>query len=296
MTEWVDADEAGRTWLTSFRKVPPSTATITGQWYDYSGASGNPPPNYYATSPYESALMDPKLGIYVPDIPSPAQLWCHRLTLMSGAASATGTTSQNQKIMMLDYLLYYPFIDMDAVGEDQVMLNSVPCPRYEEGGYIMLVAQAPTVGGGRFDVSYTNQDGVSGRVSSGNFCAAAQPAGALVNATGSAGGVLPFVALQDGDRYAKSIESMNFTVANGGLCVAVLVRPVEVSYIGEECRRTTSGNVESFGAAVELERMRQKVGRAVIERGAFLSFIGQGTAGSLASSQLVGTLETLWSE
>lgn len=295
MKTWVDADEAGRSWITSFRKVPPSSATIAGQWYDYSGASGNPPPNYYATNPSESALLDPKLGIYVPDCLG-AQQWLHRLTLMSGSNSATNTTNQNQKIMLLDYLLYYPFIDMDAAGEEQVMLNSVACPRYSEGGYIMIVAQAPTVGGGQFNINYTNQDGVAGKISTGIFCAAAQPAGALMSAIGAAGATAPFCPLAPGDRYAKSIESLTVTVANGGLACAVIVRPIEVSYIGEECRRTTTGTIESFGAAVELERMRQKVGRSEIKRGAFLNFIGLGAAGSLASSQLVGTIETLWSE
>lgn len=295
MKAWVDADEAGQSWLQSFRKVPPSTATIAGQWYDYSGASGNPPPNYYATNPYESALMDPKLGIYVPDCGLDSVQWLHRLTLMSGAAGATTITSQNQKIMLLDYLLYYPFIDMDAVGEEQPMINTVACPRYSDGGYIMLVAQAPTVGGGQFDINYTNQDGVAGKISSGNFCANAQPGGALMIGTSSGAGAQPFCPLAPGDRYAKSIESLTVTLANGGLACAVLVRPIEVSYIGEECRRTTTGTIESFGAAVELERMRQKVGRSEIKRGAYLNFIGLGAAGSLASSQLVGTIETLWS-
>jgi hypothetical protein len=276
------------------RKVPPSTATIAGQWYDYSGASGSPPPNYYATTPYESALLDPKLGIYVPD-PGEGQMCLKNLMIMSGAQGPTITSSQNQKIKLLDYLLYYPFIDMDAVGEEQAMVNSVECPRYQDGGYLMIVAQAPTVGGGMFNISYTNQNGVPGRVSSGIFCAAAQPAGGIMSAAGSAGGLLPFCPLQAGDTRVKSLQSLSVTTANGGLACAVIVRPIEVSYIGEECRRTTSGNIESFGAAVELERMREKIGRCEIKRGAFLSMIGLGAAGSLAGSQLVGTLETIWS-
>ncbi len=295
MRAWVDADLEGRAWLQSFRKVPPSTATIAGQWYDYSGASGNPPPNYYATTPYESALLDPKLGIYVPDCGPDSVQYLHRLTLMSGAASATSTTNQNQSIRLLDYLLYYPFIDMEAVGEEQPMVNSVACPRYDDGGYLMIVAQAPTVGGGRFAINYTNQDGVPGRVSAGIFCASAQPAGALMSAVGAAGAALPFCPLQEGDYRIKSLESLTVEVANGGLACAVIVRPIEASYIGEECRRTTTGTVESFGAAVEIERMRQKFGACEIKRGAFLNCIGLGAAGSLASSQLLGIVETLWS-
>jgi hypothetical protein len=65
-------------------------------------------------------------------------------------------------------------------------------------------------------------------------------------------------------------------------------------WLREESRRTTTGVVESFGDCAEHECMRTFAGMVEIKDGAFLGILGQGTAGSLASSVLVGTLETVW--
>lgn len=293
---WADSATGGKNWISTFRKVPPASTTITGQWFDYSTAAGNPVPNYYASSPLVSAVLEGDKGIYVPQV-SPCRQYVRRLCLMSGSASATGTTNQNQPLMLMDYLLYYPFFDMDAAGEEQTTETTVTLPRYTsgEGVKMMMVAQAPTLGGGQFTVNYTNSDGVAGRVTPNHFCAAAQPSGALVSSVQAAAGVVPFIALQEGDKGVQSIQSVTFSVANGGLCAIVLVRPLQSDYVMEECRRTTTGTLESFGAATEREAVRMNP-PARIHDGAFLSFIGQGNAGSLASSQLVGTLETVWSD
>ena len=53
------AFDAGKTWISTFRKVPAATATITGQWFDYGYAAGNPIPNYYAASPLVAATLEP---------------------------------------------------------------------------------------------------------------------------------------------------------------------------------------------------------------------------------------------
>ena len=159
---WADSDADGRSWLSFFRKVPPSTATIAGQWFDYSTASGVPVPNYYASSPLVAATLDTDNGIYLPPLAAGAQRYLKKHIIMSAAASVTGTTNQNQALMLLDYLLYYPFVDLDAAGEDQVMDNTVTLPRYADGTGVqmMMVAQAPTVGGGTFTVTFDDADDV----------------------------------------------------------------------------------------------------------------------------------------
>jgi hypothetical protein len=186
---------------------------------------------------------------------------------------------------------------MDAASEDQIMDNTVVLPRSStgDGVKIMMVAQTPTVGGGQFTMTYTNQDGTPGRVTPVHFCAAAQPIGALVSATTNAAGVHPFIALQSGDTGVRSIESINFSVANGGLCALVMVKPIINLYSREESRRTTTGTIESFGSAVEKETLSRTGGAGQrIEDGAYLSFIGQTSAGSISAAQMVGTLETIW--
>ena len=105
----------------------------------------------------------------------------------------------------------------------------------------------------------------------------------------------PFVALQAGDTGVRSVQSVNFALANGGLLGIVLVVPIWQDWMVEECRRTTSSTLESFGSPSEKEAIRQRAGVAQrIYDGAFISFIAHTTAGSVASAQIVGLLETVW--
>lgn len=70
--------------------------------------------------------------------------------------------------ILCDYLLYYPFVDMSiAGGEFQPMVNdTASLTRYTdgEGVQIMAVEVASQIGSSQFYVTYTNQDGVAGRV------------------------------------------------------------------------------------------------------------------------------------
>lgn len=279
------AFDAGKTWISSFRKVPASTATITGQWYDYSYASGNPIPNYYAASPLVAATLESDKGIIIPRMSAGSKQYLHRLSVMSN-----GATAGTQPLYLLDYLLYYPFVDMDAAGEQQDMTNSTALPRYTDGVGVqmMVVAQSPTVGGGRFTINYTGSDDVAYTTTS-MYCGAAQPSGAIVSAATSTTGLMPFVPLNAGVKGVKSINWANFSVANGGLCAVVLVKPLETTIVLE------STSVAGIGSAVEKEALRLRGGIVEIKDGAFLGLLGQGVAGSLASSPLVGTIETVWS-
>jgi hypothetical protein len=256
---------------------------------------GNPIANYYAAAPLVAAVLEPEKGIIVPRMIASETQFLHRITAMSAASGATSTTNQSQPMYLLDYLMFYPFVDMDAAGEDQTMTQSVSLPRYASGVGVqmMCVSQSTTVGGGRFTITYIDSDNVQ-RTTISLFCGAAQPPGTLVNAVLGTGGLTPFVPLEAGVKGVKSVVSVNFSVANGGLVAIVLVRPLETFWMEEECRRTTSGNLESYGAPVEKEAVRMRGGMVEIKDGAFLGFLGQGAAGSLASSVLVGTLETVW--
>lgn len=289
------ATDEGKHWISTYRKAVASTATIAGQWYDYSYAGGNPIANYYASAPLESAVLEGDKGIVLPKVTG-SDLYLHRWTAMSAAASATSTANQNQALFLLDYLMYYPFVDMDAVGEDQGMTQVATLPRYTSGVGVqmMLVAQSITTGGGRFTINYTDSDDVP-QVTPSLFCAAAQPSGALVNAVTAVGGLTPFVALNAGVKGVKSVQSVNFSVADGGLCAVVLVRPLWNLWLREESRRTTAGTLESFGDAAEAETLRTRVGLVAVDPGAFVGILGRGAAGSLATSVLAGSLETVWS-
>lgn len=294
--DWVDAPDLGRSHITTFRKQVASAATLANDWVDYTYFSGNPPANFYASSPLESALVEQSRGILIPDV-YPLKQFVQRLSVMSSAASATGTTNQRQSLILADYLLYYPFIDTDAIGEEQTTSAVEVLPRYTTGDGVMMMAVAQSAAStvGTFTVSYTNSDGVSGRISQSTFTKVVSGGGTLVSSTTNViAGSQPFIQLMAGDKGVRSVESVTFSAAGGGLMAIVLVKPIQHFYSTQECRRTTSGNLESYGAASQFESVIHNQPNE-IQRNAVLGIIGLGNAGSLASSVLVGTLETLWS-
>jgi len=163
-----------------------------------------------------------------------------------------------------------------------------------QGGQVICVSQSASSAVGTFTMGYTNQDGIAGRISQATFTKVVSGGGTLVSSpTNAVAGSLPFVGLQAGDSAVRSIEWANFSVAGGGLMALVIVQPLFNWYTTEECRRETAGGFNSFGSATYFETvlMRQPV---EIKNGAVLGNIGLGNAGSLASSTLVGTLQTVW--
>ena len=292
--EWADAVDSGKTHVTTFRKTVASAATLANDFVDYTYFAGNPPANFYASAPLEAAFVESIRGIHVPQMIGSNKQFLKSVTCMSAAASATSTSNQNQRHLLADYLLYYPFLDTDAVGELQETVPTQALPRYSSG-QVICVAQSASSTVGSFKMSYTNQAGVSGRTSQLTYTKVVAGGGTLASsATNAIAGSLPFVGLQAGDSGVRSIESVTFTAAGGGLMALVIVKPLFSFTTTQECRRTTATVFDSFGAATYTETvlMRQPV---EIKNGAVLGIIGLGNAGSLASSMLVGTLQTIWS-
>lgn len=288
---WAAAPDAGQHHVTTFRKAVASATTVANDFIDYTYFAGNPPANFYASSPSIAATVEAKMGINIPA----RDQFIKSITVMSAASSATATTNQNQRLCLADYLLYYPFIDTDAIGEEQVMDNTVTLPRYVgDRVQMMCVGQSASSAVGTFTINYTNQDGVAGRTSQVSYTKIISGGGTLVSSsTNAVGGSHPFIGLQAGDTGVRSVESCTFSAAGGGLMAIVLVKPIFHFYSTQECRRTTTGNLESYGAASQFESITQVPTRE-IKSGAVLGAVGLGNAGSLASSVLVGTLETVW--
>ena len=290
---WANAPDSGRVHVTTFRKAVASAATVANDFIDYTYFSGNPVANFYASTPMEAAYVESNRGINIPNI---SGQFLKSLTVMSAASSATGTTNQNQRLCLADYLLYYPFIDTDAVGEQQDTIATNALTRYTDGAGVMMMAvgQSASSAIGTFTVRYTNSAGVAGRTSQATFTKIISGGGTLVSSsTNAVAGSHPFVGLQAGDTGVRSVESVTFTAAGGGLMAIVLVKPLFHFYSTQECRRTTTGNLESYGAASQFESVIHR-NPVEIKQGAILGVIGLGNAGSLASSILAGTLETIW--
>jgi hypothetical protein len=271
-----------------------SAATLANDFVDYTYFAGNPPANFYASAPLVAAEVEAVRGIFVPNVGR--SQWMRAITVMSAASGAAVTTNQNQRLSLLDYLLYYPFVDTDAVGEDQAMDNTVALSARGNSGagvQIMAVAQSASSTIGTFTVNYTNSAGVAGRTSEATFTKVVAGGGTLVSSTSNVvAGSHQFINLQAGDTGVRSIESVNFSAAGGGLMALVLVKNLYDFYSTQECRRNTDLSV---GAATQFESLIHHARPPEIKQGAVLGIVGLGNAGSLASSVLMGTLETYWS-
>ena len=155
----VDAELAGQTWYSTWRKSPSQVSTI-GVWFDLSMSPGNPVPQYYAASPLVGVPMSysDEQGLMVGRNVAPATKHLKRVTVMTATATALP-----MPMMLLDYLFYYPFIDEGSTDE-QLLDNTQSLTRYAdgEGVQVMAVSVAGRTGGQTFQFSCTNSGGVAG--------------------------------------------------------------------------------------------------------------------------------------
>jgi hypothetical protein len=275
---YADAYLGGAYTISSFRKAPTQANTV-GIWMDMSMAGGSPVPNYYAASPLISAKLDTQAGIYHGPGVTPAKKFLRSLSVFS-----TSTNIAPSIWYLCDYLLYYPFIDMDAVGEEQILETTLPLDRYQDGAGVrmMMVNVAPTLGGGQFTVNYINQDGAA-KTTPNQFCATTGLNIATLTPTSQSGvGWMPFIELAAGDSGVRQVNSITFSVANGGLCALVLVAPLRTI----RCREAN--------VATEVESLLHAPALPEIKDGAYLNFIGMSHTGSLVSTVFAGMAEFTW--
>jgi len=278
VSDYANAWDAGRVQTCSIRKVP-SQASTAGQWVDLSMAAGNPKPNYYASSPLVAATLAGLDGIYHGSARTPSTTHLAEMCLMTPTAGLVG------RYMLLDFLMYYPFIDLDD-GDAQAMDNTVTLPRYESGDGVMamLVAAAPTVGAGQFTFDYVNQDGVA-KTSPVQFCgtAASTIASIITSQPGTAGGQGPFLKLADGDTGIRAVTGWTNTVLNGGLGSLVLVKPL------------ADHTIREINTASEVSWVKHRAGAPRIFDGAYLNLI-MNCAATVAAGTVSGRMSYVWSE
>lgn len=150
----------GRTIYRSFNKNV-TVNTTAGIAQDLSGLSGNPIAQYFIGTPGVATQMSYSLndkGIDHGPVMSGSQKFLHNVLLQTVTAALAPCT-----LRVMDYLMFYAFNSMDT-GE-QTLINNVSLPRYSSG-QMMMIEQNPYVGGATVRVGYTNQDGVSGRLTS----------------------------------------------------------------------------------------------------------------------------------
>jgi len=276
-----DAYNDGRYRIYSFRKAPTQT-TASGIWFDLSMSPGNPVPNYYAASPMVSKALAQSTdgGIFHGANVSPATKHLHKLT-----AYTVTTTAVPLPVILCDYLLYYPFIDM-SVTDPQAMTVGDALPRYttDKGLQMMAVEVAAQIGGVSFFVNYTNQDGVTGRTSATVTCNTQVTTGTIIStAPASVGCAGPFIPLQAGDTGVTAIESVTFLSGDVGLITLVIVKPLATHQIYD------------ITAPAEKDFLVNTQSAPKIEDNAYLNLIAY-PSGTLASSAIFGFIETIFTE
>lgn len=261
----------------TFRKLPPQ-ATAANTWVDLSqnSGTGNPVPNYYASTPLVAATLNYNDGIYHGGSVSPDRKFLSRLTMSIQTATPLPMT-----VTLCDYLLYYPFVDMDST-DTQAMVNSVTIPRYTSGSGVslMMMSQTGYVGGQTFQLNYVNQ--------SGN--AAVTPVQTINTSANSYSSVLggntansqgPFVSLAIGNTGIRSVTDITFGTGGGGLCALVLVKPL------------ATFAVRGIDAPTERDFFIETPSMPQIVDGAYLNFIACPN-GSVATVPIFGDATFVW--
>lgn len=280
VAEYVAAYDAGNVKLSTWRKSP-SQATTAGVWFDLSMSPGNPIPNYYASSPYISATLNGNEGIFHGAAVSPSTKRIKSLTALTAVATALP-----MNMVLCDYLLYYPFLDM-GTNDDQPMTNSVSLPRYTDGKGVQAIAvmtNPQVTGGATFNFDYTNQNGTSGRTSGTVTCNTATAIGGLINTTtATAGASSPFIPLQGNDTGIQSIQTFRMVAGSDvGLICLVLVKPLARLLI------------RGIDAPTEVDFLVNAPSLPEVKDGAYLNYLAFPN-GSLAATPIHGIAEFIWS-
>ena len=278
-----EAYAAGQWRNRSFSKLPSQT-TASGIWFDLSLSPGNPPPQYYFASPLTATALARSTdgGIdHGPNVEAGYKKYVHKMLTQIVTATAAPLA-----FYMLDYLMFYPGIAMD-VGS-QALTTSISLPRQTEGqegrGVLMMaVEQNSYVGGAQFFVTYTNQDGVAGRVTPTVKCNTQTVAGTIAtSATATALCTGPFLPLQQGDSGVRPIDAVEFLTGDVGLISLVLVKPI------------IPFNHYEITAPSEWDFLQDRGYMPSIENDAYLNFIVK-PVGTLASAPITGEITTVWS-
>lgn len=279
----VDAELAGKVKYTFFRKAP-AVVTGAGTWFDYSMAPGNPAPQYYAAAPLVAQTMSRSAdgGIQHGGNVSPSTKYLRKITAMVVAAAGVP-----QRLYALDYLMFYPFVDM-GTSDEQPMENTQTLPRYTDGDgvQVMAVLVAPHgLVGDSFFVTYTNSAGVAGRVTPLHTMSTAISVNGTILTTQQSGTDRfgPFLTLQSGDKGVRSIEAVQCTAGTDvGLFTLVLVKPLAELTVREITAPTEVDFFTDAGAKVP----------AIVDD-AYLNFITCPN-GSLTGVQLNGDATFVW--
>lgn len=243
------------------------------RYVDLSMGAGTPKFNAYVGGQYEATVLtgSGNAGIYV----GSGDRYVNRLTV-----NTTTANSIPCHLMLCDYLMFYPLIDLDST-DLQELDNTATLTRYTDGVnvQVMAVVTTPMAASVNCNVNYTNALGVDVTtsftlISNANIGGIISSASTQSTATTANS---PFLPIKDGCRKINSIQLVG---SAGGFASFVLVKPLIQLALLE------------LGVPNELEPVRQMGQMKKIYNGAYLNFVAlQG--GSAGATGIQGILETM---
>lgn len=278
----VDAVDAGR--VHSQRFFKNAGVIGDGVWHDWSYISGQPA---YDARIGDAITLTPMIAAKNDAIYFPPKLpnQDRHLHSLEYVVSPIGTNQFQVEFAMYDLLAVYPLIDGDST-DIQELTNDLTLPRYANGDGVMAVLVnhvSPSIGRANITVDFVNSNDQLKQVvwnapvyGVGNVCYA-------LSGTGNNGAI--YGSLTGGDRGVKSIQSVQFDVAPGGLWAIYLVKPLA----NFSHRVNASSSVTSEKQFITKNGMNMPK----IEDGAWLGMFYMPQSGARASS-IYGQATFVW--
>jgi hypothetical protein len=194
-------------------------------WQDWSYASGQPAydariGDALTLTPIVAAAND---AIFFPPVAAPQT---RHLCGLSVYVTAGGTGQLAVEFEMYDLLAVYPLIDGDNT-DPQAMDNALPLPRYADGMGVRAVLVnhiAPALAAGSpIVIDYTDAVGTARSLTVYSAVFGAGKASFSMQTTGASTGALYLPTDGPG---VRSIETITFTTAPGGLWAVYMVKPM----------------------------------------------------------------------
>lgn len=256
--------------------------TTAGIWFDLSGSAGNPKAKqWFDAAPLTAQQIKQSTdgGLFHGGNVTPDTKYLRFMRVACASA-----TPLPMSLMLCDYLLYYPTVE-DGTTDPQEMTNTLTLPRYTDGANVQMMAVniSTRTGGSLFNVTYTNQDGVAGRVTP-NVAQTnvAAPGSIITSSTATVSTVAgPFMPLQDGDTGVRSIEYVTMLTPDTGFFAMVLVRPL------------ASLMIRGIDAPYDKDFLLMSSEMPQVQDDAFLSLLVMPN-GSLTGLAVRGTVKTIW--
>lgn len=193
-------------------------------WADPTFASGQPAYDAHVGTPatFTPCVAQKNDAIWFPSIGATEERYLIEAQMRSSQATYNGPIN----VQFFDLIGYYPLIDGDS-SDTQYFDNTLTLPRYTNGVGVfpvMINHVAPALVAGLCDIEYTDSDGVA------QTCRVDVPlngqnivCSGSNNVTGNVSSTIN-MALNDGVKGVRSINSLTYVTPPGGLHAIYLVR------------------------------------------------------------------------